>query len=298
MRRIGILETSTADSARLQLWNLFRQRLRELGYVEGRDISFESRWAQGNADLLPQLASELVGLKVDAIVTAGTPAAFAARKATTTIPIVMATGVSVDTGLHESSPGSARNVTGLSDLAPGLSARRLELLKQVVPEAAQLAVLWDKTNQAGSLVVGEYQDAARSLGLSLTVFGVRVPEDFDNALSAMTRDGARGFIAVTSAMFFGERERLAAIALRCRLPAMFVRREYAEAGGLMAFGAPIGDNYRRAAGYVDKIFKGARPADLPVEQPTDFELVINMKTAQALGLAIPQRVLHGARQVR
>lgn len=298
MRRIGILETSSADSGRLQLWELFRQRLRELGYVEGQDISFESRWAQGNASLLPELAGELVGLKLDAIVTAGTPAAFAARQATTTIPIVMATGVSVDTGLNENSPGSAGNVTGLSDLAPGLSARRLELLNQVVPGAARLAVLWDKTNQAGSLVVGEYQDAARALGLSLVVFGVRVPEDFDAALPAMTRDGAGGFIGVTSAMFFGERERLAALALQSRLPAMFVRKEYAEAGGLMAFGAPIRDNYRRAAGYVDKIFKGARPADLPVEQPTEFELVINMKTAQVLDLTIPPRVLRGAQQVR
>ncbi|MBI4294415.1 MAG: ABC transporter substrate-binding protein [Betaproteobacteria bacterium] len=297
MRRIGILETSSGDPARLQLWELFRQRLLELGYVEGRDISFESRWAQGNADLLPKLAAELVALEVDAIVTAGTPAAFAAKRATTTIPIVMATGVSVDTGMNESSSGLPGNVTGLSDLAPGLSTRRLELLAQVVPGAAQLAVLWDQTNQAGSLVVGEYQDAARSLGSSLEVFGVRAPDDFDVALPAMARRGAGGFIGVTSAMFFGERERLAALALECRLPAMFVRREYAEAGALMAFGAPIRDNYRRAAGYVDKIFKGARPADLPVDQPTGFELVINRKTAQALGLTIPQAMLHDAQLV-
>ena len=297
MRRIGILETSSADSDRLQLWELFRQRLRELGYAEGQDISFESRWAQGKANLLPELAAELVRLNVDAIVTAGTPAAFAAKQATTTIPIVMATGVSVDPALNESPRGSAGNVTGLSDLAPGLSRKRLELLSQVVPDAAHLAVLWDQTNQAGSCVVDEYQDAARSLGLSLEVFGVSISSDFDHALSAMIRNGAGGFIGVTSAMFFGERKRLAVLALEHRLPAMFVRREYADVGALMAFGAPIRDNYRRAAGYVDKIFRGARPADLPVEVPVEFELAVNMKTAQVLGLTIPQRVLDGAQQV-
>lgn len=297
MRIVGILETSTADPIRLQLWETFRQSLRGLGYAEGRDISFETHWAQGNPDRLAEFAEELVRLNVDVIVTAGTPAAFAASKATKRIPIVMATGVSVDTGLNEGPASDGKNITGLSDLVPGLSARRLELLREVVPGASRFGVLLDQTNQAGSLVVGEYEDAARSLGFALKVYGVRVPGDFDGALSAMKRDDAGGFIGVTSAMFFGERKRIAALALEYRLPAMFVRREYSEAGGLMAYGAPIRENYRLAAGYVDRILRGAKPADLPVEQPMNFELVINVETARALGLAIRRSMLDGSQQV-
>lgn len=297
MSRIGILETSSPDPARLQLWEAFRQRLRELGYAEGQNIEFEARWAHGKPDRLPGLAAELVQLNVDAMITAGTPAAFAAQRATTTIPIVMATGVSVGTGLNQGAAGSGVNVTGLSDLAPGLSAKRLALLRELVPNAAHLAVLWDQTNPSGSLAVPEYQDAARSSGVSLKVYGVRGLGDFDDALAAMNRDSAGGFIAVPSAMFFAEREQLASLALKHRLPAVFVRSEYAEVGGLAAYGCPIHDNYLRAAAYVDRILKGAKPADLPVEQPTKFELVINLKTAKAIGLAIPQSLLLRARQV-
>ena len=297
MSRIGILETSSPDPARLRLWEAFRHRLHQLGHAEGRNIEFETRWAHGEPDRLPGLAAELVQLNVDAMITAGTPAAFAAQRATTTIPIVMATGVSVGTGLNQGAAGSGDNVTGLSDLAPGLSAKRLALLRELVPDAAHLAVLRDQTNPSGSLAVPEYQDAARSAGVSLKVFGVRGLGDFDDALAAMTRDGAGGFIAVPSAMFFAERERLACLALKHRLPAVFVRSEYAEVGGLAAYGCPIHGNYLRAAAYVDRILKGARPADLPVEQPTEFELVINLRTAKALGLAIPQPLLLRARQV-
>ena len=297
MPRIGILETSSPDPARLQLWEVFRQRLRELGHAEGQNIAFETRWAHGKPDRLPELATELVQLKVDAMITAGTPAAFAAQWATTTIPIVMATGVSVGTGLSHGAAGSGVNVTGLSDLAPGLSAKRLELLRELVPDAEHVAVLWDQTNPSGSLAVPEYQDAARISGVSLKVFGVRGLGDFDDALAAMTRDGAGGFIAVPSAMFFAERVQLARLALKHRLPAVFVRSEYVEVGGLAAYGCPIHDNYLRAAVYVDRILKGASPADLPVEQPSEFELVINLKTAKALGLAIPQPLLLRARQV-
>ena len=295
--RIGILETSSPDPARLQLWDVFRRRLRELGHTEGRNVEFETRWAHGKPDRLPELAADLVQLKVDAVITAGTPAAFAAQRATTTIPIVMATGVSVGTGLNPSMSGSAANITGLSDLAPGLSAKRLELLRELVPGAARLAVLWDETNPSGALAVPEFQDAARILGVSLKVFGVRGLDYFDDALSAVTRDGAGGFVAVPSAMFFAGRKQLAKLALNYRLPAVFVRSEYAEAGGLAAYGCPIRDNYLRAAVYVDRILKGAQPADLPVEQPTKFELVINLATAKALGLAIPQPMLRRARQV-
>lgn len=258
---------------------------------------FETRWAHGKPDRLAELATELVRLKVDAMITAGTPAAFAAQRSTTTIPIVMATGVSVGTGINQGAAGSGANVTGLSDLAPGLSAKRLALLRELVPDAAHLGVLWDETNPSGSLAVPEYQDAARIAGVSLKVYGVRGPGDFDDALAAMAADGAGGFIAVPSAMFFAGRERLASLALKHRLPAVFVRSEYAEVGGLAAYGCPIRDNYLRAAVYVDRILKGARPADLPVEQPTEFELVINMKTAKVLGLTIPQPMLLRARQV-
>src|SRR3990172_6413235 len=196
MRRIGILETSSPDPARLRLWEAFKQRLRELGHAEGQNMEFETRWAHGKPDRLPGLAAELVQLKVDAVITAGTPAAFAAQHATVTIPIVMATGVSVGRGLKQGAAGSGDNVTGLSDLAPGLSGKRLALLRELVPDAAQLAVLWDRTNPSGSLAVPEFQDAARISGVSLKVFGVRGLGDFDDALSAMTRDDAGGFIAV------------------------------------------------------------------------------------------------------
>ncbi|MBI2317095.1 MAG: ABC transporter substrate-binding protein [Betaproteobacteria bacterium] len=298
MHTIGILETGTADAVREELWTLFRQRLGELGYREGRDIRFEFRWASGDAARLPQLAADLLGIKADVIVTAGTPASFAARRATTAIPIVMATGVSVPGESGESTARSAQNITGLSDLAPGLSRRRLELLNEVLPDAPRLAVLWDKTNPAGSLVAGEYQEAARILGLALDVNAVGAPGDFDSALSEMAHGGAAGFIGVTSAMFFGQRRRLAALALEKRLPAMFVRREYAEAGALMAYGASIKANYGRAADFVARILQGARPAELPMEGPTAFELVVNMTTARALGLAIPPSVLKRAQQVR
>ena len=295
--RLGILETSSPDPARLQLWEAFRERLRELGYVDGQNIDFEFRWAHGKPGLLPALADELVQLKVDAIITTGTPAAFAAQRATAAIPIVMATGVSVGTGLNQGAAGSGVNITGLSDLAPGLSGKRLALLKEVVPGAAHFAVLWDRTNPSGALAVPEYQDAARAAGVSLEVQGAAGLNDFDDALSAMAAGGAGGFIAAPSAMFFAERERLAALALKHRLPAMFVRSEYAQAGGLMAYGAAIRANYLRAAVYVDRILKGAKPADLSVEQPTEFELVINLKTAKALGLAIPQSLLRRAHQL-
>jgi putative ABC transport system substrate-binding protein len=295
--RLGILETSSPDPARLELWEAFRLRLRELGHEEGRNIRFEFRWACGKPDRLPDLAAELVQLRVDVIITTGTPAAFAAQRATTTIPIVMATGVSVGTGLNEGAAGSGANITGLSDLAPGLSAKRLALLREAVPGAAHFAVLWDKTNPSGSLAVPEYREAARAMGVSLAVHGAAGLSDFNDTLYAMARGGAGGFIAAPSAMFFAERERIAALALEHRLPGMFVRSEYAQVGGLMAYGAPIRGNYLRAAAYVDKILNGARPADLSVEQPMEFELVLNLRTAKALGLAIPQSLLVLAHQL-
>ena len=295
MRRIGILETSSPDAARMRLWDVFRVQLNELGYAEGTEIVFEFRWANGNASLLPQLAHDLVKAGADVIVTAGTPAGFAAASASSTLPVVMATGVSVDVSGASSLPALGKNVTGLSDLAPGLSRTRLLLLHQMVPQAKRLGVLWDQSNQAGSLVVREYEDAAHSLGVTAAAFGVRGRDDFDQAMAAMQRAGVSAFIGVTSAMFFGERLCLAELALGYRLPTMFVRKEYAQAGALMAFGAPIEGNYVIAARCVDRIFKGAKPCDVPVEQPTNFELVINVKSARSLGLTVPDQLLEQAR---
>ncbi len=280
------------------LWAAFKQRMRELGYEQGRGTSYEFRWAHGEPDRLPALAAELSALNVDTIVTAGTPAAFAAQRATTTIPIVMATGVSVGTDLNQGQAGTGRNVTGMSDLAPGLSEQRLGLLRELVPDAALYAVLWDQTNPSGTLAIREFQDAAHISGSSLSVFGVQGLAGLDEALAAMARAGAGGFIVVPSAMFFADRKRLVDLALLHRLPAIYVRHEYVDVGGLMAYGTPIRDNYLRAAAYVDRILKGARPSDLPVEQPTAFELTVNLKTAQALGLAMPRSILLRAHQVR
>ena len=270
----------------------------ELGYEQGQEISYEFRWAHGEPDRLPALAAELSALNVDTIVTAGTPAAFAAQRATTTIPIVMATGVSVGTGLKEGLAGTGRNVTGMSDLAPGLSEQRLGLLRELVPDATLYAVLLDQMNPSGALAIREFQDAADRWGSSLSVFGVQGLAGLDEALAAMARSGAGGFIVVPSAMFFGDRKRLVDLALMHRLPAIYVRHEYVEVGGLMAYGTRIRDNYLRAAAYVDRILKGAEPADLPVEQPTAFELSVNLKAAQALGIAIPRSILLRAHQVQ
>ncbi|NDH51654.1 MAG: hypothetical protein EBY24_06640 [Betaproteobacteria bacterium] len=276
--RLGILDTSSPDADRVRLWEAFAQRLSEIGHVQGQNIGFEFRWANGDPSSLDRLAQELAALRVHAIVTAGTPAAFAARRASTRIPIVMATGVSVGTALHQDADRADSNITGLSDLAAGLSKKRLELLCALAPQSRQLAVLWDQSNPSGKLAIPEFQDAAHSLGV----------------LAAMARDKIAGFAVVPSAMFFGDRKRLAELAIGHRLPAIFVRREYAQAGGLMAYGSPIRNNYLRAADYVDQILKGAAPANLPIEQPTGFELFINLRTAQQLDLTIPQALLLAA----
>ncbi len=292
--RLGILDTSSPDADRVRLWEAFAQRLSEIGHVQGQNIGFEFRWGNGDPSSLDRLAQELAALRVHAIVTAGTPAAFAARRASTRIPIVMATGVSVGTALHQDADRGDSNITGLSDLAAGLSEKRLQLLCALAPQSRQLAVLWDQSNPSGKLAIPEFQDAARSLGVSLAVFGVGALDGLDGALAAMARDKIAGFAVVPSAMFFGDRKRLAELAIGHRLPAIFVRREYAQAGGLMAYGSPIRNNYLRAADYVDQILKGAAPANLPIEQPTGFELFINLRTAQQLDLTIPQALLLAA----
>jgi ABC-type uncharacterized transport system substrate-binding protein len=297
--RIGYLAANLG--ANPELLEAVRQGLRDLGYVEGRNIVIEYRSAEGQPERLPSLAAELVALKVDVIVTSGTPQALAAKQATRTVPIVFA-GVSdpVRSGLVTGLAQPGGNATGSSLLAPELVGKSLEQLKQAVPGVSRVAVLW----QPGAL--GERTDkemvkgadvAARTLGVRPQFVEARGPANFDRAFSDMTKAHAGGLVVLSTPMFASERRRLVALAAKNRLPAVYPLREYVDAGGLMAYGPNAVDMYRRAATYVDKILKGAKPADLPVEQPTKFELVINLKTAKALGLTIPPSVLARADEV-
>jgi len=295
--RIGVLAQGSSTDAP-HSGEAFRQGLHDLGYVEGQNIVLEYRWAEGRAERLPDLAVELVNLKVDVIVAGGTPAPLAAKHATRTIPIVMGgAGDPVGTGLVASLARPGGNVTGLSTLTPELGRKRLQLLKEVVPGVSRVAVLWNAANPYTLLLVRETEAAARTLGVQVQSLAVRGPDDFENALPAAIRGRAGALIVVDDPLTYLYRMRIVDFAARNRLPAMYGFREFAEAGGLMAFGANLADLYRRAATYVDKILKGAKPADLPVEQPTKFELIINMKTAKALGLTIPPSLLLRADQV-
>jgi len=298
--RIARLEQGSAgtDSA-------FRQGLRELGYVEGQNIIIEYRYAEGRAERLPDLAAELVSLKVDVIVAGGTLAPLAAKQATRTIPIVLAAaGDPVGTGLVPSLAKPGGNVTGLSNLSRELTAKRLQLLKEIVPGLSRVAVLWNAANIVAALhiPVPETEAAARTLGLQAQSLEVRGPDDFENAL--LERKVLRAAISEGGALFLVDdplvmryRQPIADFAIRNRLPSTAIYKNFAEAGGLMTFGASLPDLYRRAAIFVDKILKGAKPADLPVEQPTKFELVINLKTAKTLGLTIPQALLIRADEI-
>jgi putative ABC transport system substrate-binding protein len=297
--RIGYLSPNLAASPHLP--EAFRQGLRNLGYVEGRNVVIEYRDAEGKPERLPALAAELVALKVDVIVAPGTPQALAARQATRTLPIVFATAADpVESGLVTSLARPAGNVTGLSILAPALVGKRLELLTQAVPGVSRVAVLWqpgghDERTDKDILKAAEV--AARALGVQLQVVEARGPADFDRAFSDMTRARAGALTVLTGIMFLNERRRLVDLTARNRVPAVYGGRDFVHAGGLLSYGPNLADLYRRAATYVDKILKGAKPGDLPVEQPTKFELVINLKTAKALGLTIPPALLQRADQV-
>jgi putative ABC transport system substrate-binding protein len=295
--RIGYLATNPTP----HFQEAFRQGLRDLGYTEGRNLVIEDRNAAGKQERLPALAAELVAVKVDVIVAAGTPAALAIKQVTTTLPVVFtAVADPVTSGLVTSLARPGGNVTGLSVLAPELIGKCLEQLKQAIPAVSRVAVLW----QPG--VMGERTDkdmlkraevAAQALRVGLQFLEARGPADFDKAFSEMTRARTDALAVLTSSMFFGERRRLAALAAKNRLPAVYPWREGVDAGGLMAYGPDLADLLRRAAIYVDRILKGAKPSDLPVEQPTKFELVINLKTAKALGLTIPPSLLARADHV-
>jgi putative ABC transport system substrate-binding protein len=295
--RIGILPPGPI-SPRMHLWDAFRRGLRDLGYVEGQNLTLIIRSPERGPEQLPDLAAELVGLKVDVIVTATGPGILAAKEATKVIPIVMAVvGDPVDSGFITSLARPGANITGLSLISPELAGKRLELLREVVPRVSRVGVLLDPANPANAPQMKQAEVAARSLGVKLQGLEVRSPSDFERAFEAATRARAGALFIPDSALFYTHRTRIVELAAKHRLAAMYGIREFVESGGLISYGASIPDMYRRAATYVDKILKGAKPADLPVEQPTRFELVINLKTAKALGLTIPQSVLIRADQV-
>jgi len=299
--RIGYLATAPAEAASPHLLEAFRQGLRDLGYVEGRNLVIEYRDTEGKLERLPALAAELVALKVDVIVAPNTVAALATTQATRTLPIVFASaGDPVTSGFVTSLARPGGNVTGLAFLAPELVGKCLELLKQVVPGVSRVAALWPPGGQGERTekdMLKEAEVAARALGVRLQFVEARGPTDFDRAFSEMTRARAGALTVLPSTMFFVEQRRLVDLAAKNRLPAVYTSREFVDAGGLMAYGPDLADMFRRAATYVDKILKGAKPGDLPVEQPTKFELVVNLKTAKALGLTIPQPVLGRAAHI-
>jgi putative ABC transport system substrate-binding protein len=295
--RIGFLSVLSPTDNPYTL-EAFRQGLRELGYVEGQTIAIEYRFAEGRPERLPALAAELVRLKVDVIVTAAPAAPEAAKQATSTIPIVFAVvGDPVAVGLVASVARPGGNITGLSSIAPEVVGKQLELLKEVAPKVSRVAVLQNPSNQAHPFVLRQAEGAARALGLQLQILKAGSPAEIDAAFAAMSSQRAGGVLVLRDSLFLAQRTQITALAAKSRLPAVYGLREEAEAGGLMAYGASGPVMYRRAATYVDKILKGAKPADLPVEQPTKFELVVNLKTAKALGLTIPQSILVRADEV-
>ena len=292
--RIGVL-WPTSDHPYLQA---FRQGLRDLGYVEGQTIVIEYRYARGKDDRLPDLAAELVRLQVGAILTWGTPATQAAKQATRAIPIVMGTIADpVTAGLVASLARPGGNVTGLTSISRELAGKRLELTMEVIPGLSRVAVLSNPANPGAVLNLRETEAAARSRGMRLQVLQVRGPNDFESAFEAAAKERAGALVVLPDPLFSQHAKRLVDLAAKHRLPAMYYTKEFVDAGGLMSYAPSYPDMFRRAASYVDKILKGAKPGDLPVEQPTRFELVINLKTAKALGLTIPQSVLIRADQV-
>jgi putative ABC transport system substrate-binding protein len=296
--RIGLLDFSAPDPARQAWWIAFRQQMRQLGYVEGQNVNFEPRWAQGEDDRLPKLAAELVGLKVDLIVTGGSNAAIAAKRVTSTIPIVMASGSDpVAVGLVASLRQPGGNVTGMTSINSELAGKRLELLRNIAPRASRIAILWDERDPGSRLNVDETEAAAKTAGLTIHRVAVGSAAGLEAAFATVVRGRAGALIVVSTARLFSYRKRIGELAVKHRLPTVVGLREYVEAGGLASYGTDFPDLFRRATVYVDKILKGAKPADLPVEQPTKFELVINLKTAKALGLTIPQSLLGRADEV-
>jgi putative ABC transport system substrate-binding protein len=293
--RLGMLQPAAPPEP---LLDAVRDGLRDLGYMEGRDIVFEVRWAEGKPDRLTRLAAELVGLKVDVIHAFTTSPALAARSATTTIPIVFSgVGDPVGTGLVASLARPGGNATGLSMLATELSGKRLEMLREIVPNVSHVAMLWNDTNPSMVLRANETQDAAVKLGVTVQSIGVHDLIDFEGAFQAIRDGGVHALLTLIDPFTNAHRKRIVDFAAQQSLPAIYEARQFVDAGGLICYGPNLLAMHRRVAGYLDNIFKGAKPSDLPVEQPTKFELLINMKAAKALGLTIPQSVLVRADEV-
>lgn len=291
LHRIGFLGNSTA-ALEANLVEPFREGLRALGYAEGRDLVIEYRWAEGQYDRLPALIAELIAQKVELIVTAGTPATLAVKKATTAVPIVMvAVGDPVGTGIVPSLSHPDGNVTGLTSISTEMDGKRLELLKEVIPTVSHIAVLWNAGSPLQVLAEQQVQAAARALRMKVLSLGVRTEAEIEAALATMGRERPDALLVLADRLLLHHRTRIMDFAARQRLPGVHAYRELVEAGGLMSFGPNYAEMHRRAAYFVDRILKGAKPADLPVERPAVFELVVNLSAANGLGLTIPQSVL-------
>ncbi len=295
--RIGYLAPASL-SALAERTEAFRQGLRELGYVEGKNVVIEWRSADGKLDRLPTLATELVHLKVDVIVTTGPTATRPAKQSTSTIPIVMAQDIDpVASGFVASLARPGGNITGLSSLAPQISGKQLELLKEIVPKLTHVAILWASSNPANAQVLREMEAAAATLGIKVHSLDILGPKDVQIVFRTASQASADAVLVLQNGVAAAHRKELAELAVKSRLPAVYPRLEFVADGGLMSYGASFADMDRRAATYVDKILKGAKPADLPVAQPTKFELVINLKAAKQIGLTIPPNVLARADRV-
>ena len=289
--RIGFLGNSTA-ALEANLVGPFREGLRDLGYVEGRNVLIEYRWAEGKYDRFPTLIGELLALKVAVIVTAGTPATLAVKKATTSVPLVMtAVGDPVGTGIVPSLSHPGGNITGLTAISTEMDAKRLELLREVVPSVSYIALLWNAASPLQVLAEKQVQAAAQVLRMRVLSLGVKTEEEIKSALAVMARERLDALLVLADRLLLHHRVLIMDFATRHRLPGVHAYRELVEAGGLMSFGPSYADMHKRAAYFVDRILKGAKPGDLPVERPRTFELVINLKVAKALGLTIPQSVL-------
>jgi len=296
--RIGFLVTATSTETG-HLFKALSEGLRELGYVEGRNVVFERRFAEGRQERLPALAAELVRLKVDILVTGSNPVIAAVKQATATIPVVMAVSrdpVGAKFIASLARPGG--NITGLAnDTAPDIIGKNLALLKEAVPRISRVTYLWNPVPPGAEASKNALESAARNLGVAFQSVEVRGHAELEGAFAAMVRERANGIVVAQDPVTFGSRSHVALLAARSRLPAVYGVGEFAEAGGLMSYGPNIADQFRRAAIYVDKILKGAKPGDLPIEQPTKFELVINLKAAKALGLTLPPSLVQRADQV-
>jgi len=297
--RIGYFSGGTDPSTPGLSFESFQQTLRDLGYIEAKNILFENRYAQGNRDRIPSLVAELVQLKVDVFLTGNLTAIRLAKQATQTIPIVMVTNADpVATGLIDSLARPGGNITGITNLSRDLSAKRLELLKEIVPRLSRVAILWDETNEGSHIGFKEYEAGARVLNLQLQSLEIRGPNpDLQGAFQAATKGRAGALIPIRNAVLLRYPKQIAELAIKNRLPSIYDGSNYVEAGGLASYSTNDSESYKRAAVFVDKILKGAKPADLPVEQPTKFEFVINLKAAKQIGLTIPTNLLARADRV-